>query len=320
MQIDIRAELEEFTFDRPDWSNPSKLICASPFRHDRLPSFYVWLDGDNAGYWGDSGTGEKGGIVRLLALLRDEDESETYAYLADKYAFGGADDAYDESRPLDLSRFQRPGNRQVPLEPSILDALKYRHSYLGQRGISERVQRTYGIGYDRRAGAVTFPWFSPTGSLLALKYRSVSAKTFWYAPGSTPVRALIYGIDAVYRFGWRTVALVESETDVLASVTAGIPAIGVGGSSFNEEKRDIILRSPIEKIVVASDNDAAGVKLSAQVYEYLRGHVELGTIDWGALDSVNDVNDAVMNVGADAYRRAIAECKPMNCLKMSKEK
>lgn len=318
MQIDIRAELEEFTFDRATWSS-DKLICASPFRADSTPSFYVWLDGDNAGYWGDSGTGEKGGIVRLLALLRDEDESETYAYLADKYAFGGAEEPPDD-RPLDLSRFQRPGNRQVPLEPSTLDALKYRHSYLGQRGISERVQRTYGIGYDRRAGAVTFPWFSPTGRLLALKYRSVSAKTFWYAKGSAPVRDLIYGIDAVYRFGWRTVALVESETDVLASVTAGVPAIGVGGSSFNEEKRDIILRSPIEKIVISSDNDAAGVKLSGQVYEYLRGHVELGTIDWEALNGVNDVNDAVMTVGADAYRRAIAECKPMNCLKMSKEK
>jgi DNA primase len=309
IDVDIVAELEQFDWGyRAKWGH-ERLTAQSPFRDDSSPSFYVYLEDTAtapAGSWGDSG-GEgdyaKGNFVKLLAFLRNEDEESTEEYLAETY--GVELDSYDEAPPLDLSRIKVERSRQA-LDPAILDRLKFRHPYLGGRGISEKVQRLFNIGYDRATNAVSIPWFLPGGKLATIKYRSVSAKTFWYAKGGVPVKDAVYGIDLAYRFNWRKVVAVESETDAMASVQAGVPAIAMGGSSFNAIKRDIIARSPIEELVIAADNDGAGAKLARQMTELLRGYIDVRRAtfpeEWGDL---KDVNDVVLRKGADAYREWI---------------
>ncbi|WP_230116380.1 hypothetical protein [Bacillus velezensis] len=57
VDVDIRYELEQFEWTRPTWTE-DRLLAASPFRYDRTPSFYVYLEDTasaKAGYWGDSG-------------------------------------------------------------------------------------------------------------------------------------------------------------------------------------------------------------------------------------------------------------------------
>ena len=75
VNVDIQSELEVFEWSRPKWSE-SKLIACSPFRYDHSPSFFVNLDGDYAGTWGDSGAYDdewsKGGFIKLLSFLRRE--------------------------------------------------------------------------------------------------------------------------------------------------------------------------------------------------------------------------------------------------------
>lgn len=311
VDVDIRAELEAFDWGyRAKWSH-DKLLAQSPFRDDSTPSFYVWLEGDAAGAFGDSG-GEgdyaKGNFVKLLAYLRHEDEESTEEYLAETYGADLAD--YDESVTLDLSRIKVEGSRQT-LDSAILAGLKFRHPYLTKRGISERVQRLFQIGYDRASMAVSIPWFTPNDTLAAIKYRSVAAKTFWYEKGSIPVGELIYGMDVIYRFKQSTAILVESETDAMASVEAGVPAIAVGGSSFNAMKRDIIARSPIERLIIATDNDRAGEKLAEQVSALLRGYVVLERaripIGWDA----KDINDVLLRRGAEGVREIVTNSEPV---------
>ncbi|WP_333558500.1 hypothetical protein [Bacillus glycinifermentans] len=92
VDVDIRYELEQFEWTRPTWTD-ERLLAASPFRYDRTPSFYVYLEDTataKAGYWGDSGYYDaeyaRGGFVKLLAFLREETEEETVEYLIDSYA------------------------------------------------------------------------------------------------------------------------------------------------------------------------------------------------------------------------------------------
>src|SRR5699024_5565002 len=72
IQLDIADELSSYNFDNARWTS-DKLIASSPFRDDKAPSFFVNLDGDYAGTWGDSGAyGDElssGNFVKLIALL-----------------------------------------------------------------------------------------------------------------------------------------------------------------------------------------------------------------------------------------------------------
>jgi hypothetical protein len=259
--VDIREELETFSWVRSSWSS-DKLLAASPFRYDNQPSFYVYLTDTAtaaAGSWGDSGASDpewqRGGIVKLLAFLRDETQRETLDYLRIKYGCGPPDESDEPTlSPIKLS-IAEPYR---PLNARILDEYRFRHPYLERRGISEAVQRLLKIGYDRNRQAIVIPWLNPDCSLGNVKYRRVDSKTFWYEKGGRPIREMVYGLDVIYRKGIRRAAIVEAEIDAMTLMTAGIPAIATGGSGFGERKRELIVKSPLEEIVVFRDNDPAG--------------------------------------------------------------
>lgn len=300
MQIDvnIRDELEQFEWQRAKWLS-DKLIAASPFRYDNTPSFYVYLEDTpsaKAGYWGDSGAlnteYDRGGLIKLLAFLRAETEQETIEYLLNKY---GEIALYsDDNEPLDLSHYEQEKSL-ISLDKSVLDRYKYRSPYLAQRGISEQVQRAMKIGYDRNRNAITIPWFDARGRLRNIKYRRTDSKIFWYERGGEPIRNLVYGIDFIYKWRKTSVILCEAEIDALTCMSNGYAAVAVGGSSFNRIKAEIIARSPIERLYIATDNDAAGEKLRRQIIEMMRGYVELCNIYLP--NGYKDINDFAMNKG-----------------------
>ncbi|WNF07436.1 toprim domain-containing protein [Brevibacillus borstelensis] len=288
MELDMRSELAVFPWTRATWTE-DKLVAASPFRYDRTPSFYVWLR-DNpvanarAGYWQDYGASDpeyqRGGPVKLLAFLRNETEEETREYLRWRYGYGGEVTADPDELTLDLSVTLRPPAEPYrPLDVRILDEYAVPHSYLSSRGISEDVQRMFRTGYSPRQRAVTIPWFNADGTLGNVKYRRVDEKTFWYVKGGRPIREMVYGLHIVYERGIRRVALVEAEIDAMYLWTAGVPAVAVGGSAFSEEKAELLRKSPIEELRVATDNDEAGAKLKAQVFEKMAGYCELYDVE-----------------------------------------
>lgn len=273
VHVDVRAELEQFHWIRPRWTH-EKLIAASPFRYnDSTPSFYVWLT-DNptfrakAGDWGDSGgDGEyrRGGFVKLLAFLREETEEETEEYLLATYA---SDWSREECITLHVPTLRLPTVRKA-LDERMLESYRYRHPYLERRGISEAVQRLCNVGYDRERNAITIPWYTADGRLANVMYRRVDSKIFWYAKDGWPIRGLIYGMNIVYTRKIKRAVLVEAPIDAMYIMTAGIPAIAVGGASFNEAKRDVIVRSPLEEIVIMADHDKAGQAMKRKVIEML---------------------------------------------------
>ena len=299
--VDIRAELEKYSWTKPRWSS-DKLIAASPFRYDHSPSFFVRLDsyGDiPAGTWADSGAYDEewrsGNFAKLLAYLRNETYEETEEYLRTEY--GWQEEASDTVtlKPINL-RIQR--NRQ-PLNSDILAKFTEDYTYLKNRGISERVQRQMGVLYDAQSRAAVIPWFSADRRLANVKYRKIYGKTFYYVKGGRPIRELVYGIERAEA----TTVICEAEIDALSWQTAGVAAIAVGGASFNHWKRDLILRSPIEELIIATDNDKAGGKLRREIEMAMKGHTRVRHAY--VRSDCKDANEALVKYGAESLRESV---------------
>lgn len=310
----VKELLGDFVWTRATWTE-DKLVAASPFRYDRTPSFYVWLR-DNpvtnakAGYWQDYGASDpeyqRGGIVKLLAFLRNETEEETREYLRDNYGYGGELSANPDELTLDLSLTLRPpAEPYKPLDAVILDEYNVHYPYLSSRGISEEVQRMFGTGFSPRHRAVTIPWFNADGTLGNVKYRKITEKTFWYEKGGRPIREMVYGLHIVYERAIRRLVLVEAEIDAMYLWTAGVPAVAVGGSAFSDAKAELLRKSPVEELLVATDNDEAGERLKAQVVEKMAGYCELFDVEIPR--EYKDMNEVK---SVEGVRRIVEGAKP----------
>lgn len=290
LNVDVRAELEAFTWINATWTD-TRLLAANPMYYDRKPAFYVILDESSEAYgcWGDSGADEpefqRGGFVKLLSFLRNETYEETCEYLAAKYGQAPTDVADEIS--LKLPRLTPDKQCITRIDDAILDRYKFRHPYLERRGISAGAQSLMSVGYDRDRQAITLPWRNADGSLGNVKFRSVDSKTFWYARSARPIREMLYGIDVIYKQRIKRAAIIEAEIDALTLMSAGIPAIATGGAAFTEAKRDLILRSPIETLVIVRDNDAAGRAWRNRIVAEMRDKidVELALVPCGFKDA-----------------------------------
>ena len=299
VDVDITSELENYEWGyNAKWSS-DKLIAASPFRHDSTPSFFVNLEGEYAGVFGDSGAVDdeytSGGFVKLLAYLRGEGERETAEYLLTEYGRLYTD--IEDIRLPEIRLKQRTVYRT--LAPNIVTQAV--SPYLSTRGISDEAQRQYAVGYNAdNPGFTAIPWYTADERLANVKYRSTRGKTFFYEKGATPIRQLVYGLSVVNETNAELAVLCEGEIDALSWATAGIPAIACGGSSISNEQIDAIKRSPIRKLLVGGDNDPAGERLNKEIIRRLGGHVELYSVDY---ESYSDANEYLQACGGEGLRQ-----------------
>ncbi|MBA9027573.1 toprim domain-containing protein [Peribacillus huizhouensis] len=314
--IDVEEELRAFEWTRPRWTG-DKLIAASPFRYDHTPSFFVNLSGERAGVWGDSGAYDEewrsGNFVKLMAFLRNESYEEAEEYLLGTYGITYAS-PYEQLTlgPVNLRMNQR--NRQALNEDLLAQYQAGPCEYLRGRGISDEAQRMAGVYYHEKQSAAILPWRTASGKLANVKYRKIWGKLFWYESGATPIRELVWGLDVVRKLGAKTAVLCEAEIDGLSWLTAGFASVAVGGVAFNRTKRDLIIRSPIEELIIATDNDKAGEKLREEVERELRGYVRVRQAYVGAKTadggfSVKDANEALVKYGVESLREAAALAK-----------
>ncbi|MFZ4454269.1 toprim domain-containing protein [Salibacterium aidingense] len=264
--IDITEELAAFSWRAARWQ-AEKLIAASPFRDDTHPSFYVYLEDTPtaaAGSWGDSGTGERGGFVRLLAGLRGETAEETVEYLREKYGIYA-------DQPRETFTIQSIGKaRARAAEKSRVRTMTppqgVTPDYVIQRGISPEICAQAGV--VQAGNAIALPWRDRKRRVRAVKYRSIAGKSFWYAAGGENVRDLVYGIDAI---GPGEVAVVESELDALYLRTADVQAVALGGAEqVNARKAELIAASPASGVVIMADHDSAGQRMKRALIRQMR--------------------------------------------------
>ncbi|MBM7600479.1 DNA primase [Virgibacillus halotolerans] len=297
VDVDIEAELREYDFGhRARWSS-DKLVASSPFRVDKAPSFWISLDGDYAGVWGDSGALDDeyagGNFAKLLGHLRNESQEAAEEYLLEEYgALYVVEQGEDIVLPTPTLR-TKTQDKELP-SSIVTQAVS---PYLITRGISADVQEEHGIGYSEQyRGFTAIPWRFPDGRLGNVKYRSTRDKRFFYVKGATQIRRLVFGMDVVNREQSEEVVLCEGEIDAMSWQVAGVPAIAIGGAHISRQQIDIIRRSPIKRLLLGGDNDEMGRRLNEQVADVLRGYVELVDVDY---EDEKDANDVLLVKGAD---------------------
>lgn len=270
IEPDIAAEVSAFEWSRMKMTG-TRLIACSPFRDEKTPSFAVnldngtWIDSGGDGHW------RKGNFVQLLAYFRNETYEEAEDYLLSLYS-----PLYGDLESLNLSMNLTTGTTapRIFTEDDLKPYL-FRHPYLEGRGIGDKVQRAFRIGYDKASQAIAVPWFDRRGQIVNFKFRSVKNKIFWYASGGQKIGNHIYGIQFVYRLGSKRVAIVESETDALYLWQFGIAAVALGGSNLSAKQRKLLIQSPAETFVLATDNDKQGAKAKRSLIAGLSGFKDL---------------------------------------------
>lgn len=292
VDVDFEKELRQFDWNRPRWKE-NKLICCSPFREETNPSFAVSYDYGGA-FIDSGGEGEwrSGGFVKLLSWLRNETREETELYLLSKYHIIGFVDEDDMELTFDNWEVKEKVDELLTFD--ILDQYAFIHPYLEKkRGIKEIYQRALRIGFDAEKKAVSFPILDKNGNLVNIKFRSVRSKVFWYY-NNNKVRDHLYLLFLVRQKKAKTVFLVESEIDAITLFMHGFPAIAVMGSSMTKKQRSLILDSGIETLILATDNDKAGRRLSRSIVDQLGGFLELKELEFP--QQYKDVNDLPASV------------------------
>ena len=296
VDVNIREELEEFEWENAKWTQ-EKLIASSPFRSsDRNPSFYIDLEGEYAGVFGDSGAYdtyyESGTLPKLLAYLRNESYEDAVDYLLSKYDYEYSNEDVILATPTPLDTSPRSH-----IMPEHLYAKPIDTEYLDGRGIHPKVVEMMGV-FDN-GNSIGIPWRDINGNVVAIKYRSKRDKTFYYEEGGAKLSELVYGLNIVVERGISRIAIVEAEIDAMTMMSTGVFAVAIGGARFNEHQADLIIASGVKEVILAGDNDLKGRQFNDKVAKMLRGYVELLTMDYSKYDGCKDVNE----LGTEGLRR-----------------
>lgn len=288
LSIDVLDELEPFEFSRGR-NRGTEFTSCSPFRNESSPSFSINLE---TGQWIDFGSSDghmaKGSLVLLLSHLRNEPFEDTESYLIGKYGLDLSNvDDFKLNIVLDDSE---KTYKTIPI--SDYKRYAFRHPYLGTRGITEKVQAAFKIGFDKRGNAIAMPWFDRHGEIINIKFRKIAEKKFYYAEGQA-IRNHLYGLNFIYKMDQKRAWIVESEIDCLYLWSCGIPAIAIGGSNLTQQQRRLILLSPLTELVIATDNDDVGEKVKRFIVSNLLGSMELYEFPFPA--GKKDINEMTKN-------------------------
>lgn len=287
LDVDVLEELSPFDWERSRVVN-SEMQAISPFRDDdRSPSFSINIE---TGLWIDFGSEDyysRGNLITLLSFLRNETPSEIEDYLLKKYGIDLSDvDKLELHVKLELNTNT---NTNTIISTNEYMQYGFRSPYLAGRGITEKVQKAFRIGYDKKGKAVAIPWMDIHGNIINVKFRSVHTKRFYYYPTGQPIRNHLYGMHFIYKLKYETAYIVESEIDALYLWSHGYPAIALGGSNISDSQRQLILRSPIKNLVLATDNDRVGKQIREKLITALAGYIELSELNFP--EGAKDVND-----------------------------
>lgn len=189
--------------------------------------------------------------------------------------------------------------------------------YFQKRGISNdtllRVKVTEAVEYmpqlEKNVRVICFNYYEDD-ELVNVKYRSAN-KDFKLVSGA---KLIFYNINAFK--GAKTGVIVEGEVDVLSMVESGVyDVVSVpNGASMGKSSRLEYLDNcwsyfeNLEKIVIATDDDEAGVALKAELVRRL-GDDRCYEVKYPK--GCKDANEVLVNHGKDAVKELVELAQPM---------
>ena len=170
-----------------------------------------------------------------------------------------------------------------------LDSYRYVHPYMYKRGLTDEVIEMFDIGYDVSTNCITFPIKDINGNCLFVARRSVVSKFFNYPEGAEKP---LYGLYELYQqhkdhaikdknditrgysrsYNFTDVIVCESMLDALSFWTVGKYAVALNGLG-NELQFKQLRELPCRKLILATDNDEAGMKARRRIRQNIKNKI-----------------------------------------------
>lgn len=194
--------------------------------------------------------------------------------------------------PVDYSR-----NRVCVAESYVseeeLDKYRVYHKYMWKRKMTPEIVDLFDIGYDSESKCVTFPVRDKLGRCLFVARRSVVTKFFNYPSG---VKKPVYGL---YELGTldnfpKEVIVCESMIDAITCWVYGKPAVALNGLG-NDLQFQQLTSMPCRKLILATDNDDAGLKARSRIRKFVKGKLITEYVLPADRKDINDLSEDEFN-------------------------
>lgn len=247
--IQIHLDIQEYLESNYEWEhekwNEERLIAASPFREDNHPSFFVNYNNEFAGTWGDSGSGESGNFIDLVARLNDTDYDTALEMLKEEFWVKPY-----EAPPLGVGI-------SIPKPRDSFEIPEHNVSkYLLGRGITEKVQEAYRT--SEKDGSIVLPYLNGMGVCQALKFRRTDTKDFYYVSGNNHIKNMLFGMHLVYELSPSTIVICEAEIDAMTAYSWGYVGVSLGAANLIDNQVELIKKLGVKNIIIGTDNDKKG--------------------------------------------------------------
>lgn len=195
-----------------------------------------------------------------------------------------------------------------------LDKYRYYHPYWKKRGITDEwLIELFDLGYDKSTKCITFPVRDIHGNCLFVARRSVITKFFNYPKG---VEKPLYGLYELhhvmmsdtnpvwsyyqfYKGDAKEIIVCESMLDALTAWEYGKYAVALNGLG-NELQFKQLRELPCRKLILATDNDEAGMKARKNIreqvtnkiiteYLFPEGKKDLNDLDFSEFEALEEI-------------------------------
>lgn len=263
-------------------------------KQDSNPSWWINLD---TGMHMCFSCGYKGNLVQLVCDLKEfyivgwgNDKGYDYraaeAWLADaseitieqlQHVLSNLPHYVEPlAKPLEMSEARLAVFSEPPAEA------------LAARNITADAARQYGVVWDTKTSTWILPLREPHfNKLMGWQEKGTVNRTFKNRPAGLQKSKTLFGIENQNE---TMVIVVESPLDCVRIASAGFSgAVAVCGSAVSDEQVKLIRAS--DKVIVAFDNDKAGIKASAEMLKWGRKYgINLFFFNYGS-SSAKDPGD-----------------------------
>lgn len=196
--------------------------------------------------------------------------------------------------PLNLSRNKRntvSNKITLPTEKNVLERelehFRYIHPYMYKRKLTDEIIELFDVGWDSKTDSLTFPVRNLIGDCLFIVRRSVKGKRFSIPKG---VEKPLYGIYELYQsieIDKHDIIVCESIIDALTCWVYGKYALALNGLG-TELQFEQLRKLPCRKLIIATDNDSAGLKARERIKKNVRNKI---LMQYVFPENRKDIND-----------------------------
>lgn len=201
----------------------------------------------------------------------------------------------DKKRVFNVQFNKNISKEELPtISEEILDELRYTHSYMYKRGLTDELIDKFDIGYDKKNNCITFPVTNLQGEVKWIQTRNVDYK-FYKIPSGVVKTDYLYGAFECIVNKCTEAYIVESPLNALTLWKYNIPAIALfgtgGGNQYN-----LLASLPIRHYTIALDNDEAGRKGTNILINKLKNKKILSKVIYEDNRDINDLQSECLSL------------------------